>query len=263
VNVVNPLDNSIVTVYNLRPEFASAVQNVDSTDPDLQRWYNGFEFNVNARLPHGARVFGGTSTERTMANTCSAATRDPNLSLYCDQTNSGIPFQTSLKLAATVPLPWYDIVVSGSYQALAGALLGSDALPYGVFTAGTGFTQPNGQSTFLQVSQNTNYDATNCHSSACTIGTRIIPGLTQTSLNVPLVAPQTEYTPRTNQVDFAVNKSFRYGTWRIMPKLDVFNAFNSDDYSAVSTMQYGAAAYLRPTTILQGRIIRIGVDVKW
>ncbi len=263
VTVVNPIDNSSVTVYNLQSSFASAVQNVDSTDPALKRWYNGFEFNVNARLPHGVRLLGGTSTERTLSNTCSAASRDPNLSLYCDQTLSEIPFQTSLKLAAIVPLPWYEIVVSGSYQGLAGALLGSDALPYGVFTAGTGFTQPNGQGTFLQVSQTTNYDASNCHSSACTIGTRIIPGLTQTSLNVPLVAPQTEYGPRTNQVDVAVNKSFRYGTWRIVPKLDIFNAFNSDDYSAVSTMQYGAAAYLRPTTILQGRIIRIGVDVKW
>ena len=113
------------------------------------------------------------------------------------------------------------------------------------------------------MSQNTNYDATTCKSSACTIGQRIIPGLTQTSLNVPLIAPQLEYTPRTNQVDFAVNKAFNVGRTRFMPKLDIFNAFNSDDYTGVSTMQYGAATYERPSTILQGRIIRIGVDVKW
>src|SRR5262249_4930153 len=105
--------------------------------------------------------------------------------------------------------------------------------------------------------------ATTCKSSACTVGQRIIPGLTQTSLNVPLVAPQTEYTPRSNQVDFALNRSFSFGTTKIMPKLDIFNLFNSDDYTAVSTMQFGATAYLRPSTILQGRIIRLGVDVKW
>jgi hypothetical protein len=168
-----------------------------------------------------------------------------------------------VKLALTVPLPWYGITASGSYQGLAGALLGNDALPYGVFTAGTGFAQPNGQGTFLQVSQTTNYDATTCKSSACTIGQRIIPGLTQTSLNVPLIAPQLEYTPRTNQVDFALNKSFILGRTRFMPKLDIFNAFNSDDYTAVSSMQFGAATYKRPSTILQGRIVRIGVDVKW
>src|SRR5439155_26809444 len=104
--------------------------------------------NINARLHHGARLFGGTSTERTIGNSCSAATHDPNLSLYCDQANSGIPFETSVKLAATFPLPWYGITASGTYQGLAGSLLGSDALPYGVFTAGTGSAQPNGQGTF-------------------------------------------------------------------------------------------------------------------
>ena len=106
--------------------------------------------------------------------------------------------------------------------------------------------------------------AATCNDPAkCTIGQRIIPGLTQTSLNVPLIAPQLEYTPRINQVDFALNKSFNFGHTRFMPKLDIFNAFNSDDYTGVSTMQFGAATYERPATILQGRIIRIGVDVKW
>jgi Carboxypeptidase regulatory-like domain len=263
VTVINPLDNRPITAYNLKPEFAGLVQNVDSTDPDLKRAYNSIEINVNARLARGVRIFGGTSTERTIANACSAAGTDPNLSLYCDQSKSGIPFETSAKLGVIYPLPWYGITVSGGIAALAGSLLGNDALPYGVFTAGTGFNQPNGQGTYLQVSQNTNYDATTCKSSACTIGQRIIPGLTQTSLNVPLIAPQLEYTPRTNQVDFAVNKAFNVGRTRFMPKLDIFNAFNSDDYTGVSTMQYGAATYERPSTILQGRIIRIGVDVKW
>ena len=263
VTVVNPLDNSLVTAYNLKPAFAAAVQNVDSTDPNLKRAYNGIEINVNARLPHGARVFGGTSTERTVSNSCSAAGGDPNLLAYCDQSKSGIPFETSLKLTGSFPLPWYGLTASASYQGLAGSLLGSDALPYGVFTAGTGFTQPNGQGTFLQVAQNTTYTAATCKSTACTVGARIIPGLTQTTLNVPLIAPQLEYTPRINQVDFALNKAFNYGHYRFMPKLDVFNAFNSDDYTGVSSMQFATATYKRPSTILQGRIVRIGVDVRW
>ena len=263
VTVINPLNNSPITAYNLKPEFAGAVQNVDSTDPNLKRAYNSVEINVNARASHGIRIFGGTSTERTVSNSCSAAGSDPNLLLYCDQSKSSIPFETSVKFAVTVPLPWYGITASGSYQGLAGSLLGSDALPYGVFTAGTGFTQPNGQGTFLQVNQNQTYNSTTCKSSACTVGAVIIPGLTQTSLNVPLVAPQTEYTPRINQVDFALNKSFTVGHTRFMPKLDIFNLFNSDDYTGVSTMQWGTATYERPATILQGRIIRMGVDVKW
>src|SRR5204863_10033145 len=137
--------------YNLATAKGSLVDNVDSNDPSLKRGGNSLEINVNARLPHGARLFGGTSTERAVSNTCSAASTDPNLLTFCDQSDNRIPFQTSAKLAVTYPLPWYGITVSGSYQGLAGALLGNEALPYGQFTAGTGFDIPNGRSTYLQV----------------------------------------------------------------------------------------------------------------
>ena len=162
-----------------------------------------------------------------------------------------------------LPAAWYGISVSGSFQGLAGNLLGSDALPYGVFTAGTGFTQPNGQSTFWQVARATTYTAATCKSASCTVGALVVPGLTPATINVPLVAPQTEYAPRLNQVDLALSKSFNAGRIRLLPKLDIFNAFNSDDYTSVSTMQFGAVTYRRPATILQARIIRVGVDVKW
>ena len=270
VTVINPLDGSPIDVYNVNPDKRNAVQNVDSNDPDVKRTYNGLEINFNARLPKGARIFGGTSTERTLTNICSAAGSDPNFLAYCDQSKSGIPFQTSVKLAGTYPLPWYDIQVSGSYQGLAGANLGTEALPYGVFTAGTGFTTPNGSSTVWAVNSSTVYTATTCKSANCTIGAPVIPGgLNQTSLNVPLTAPQSEYAPRLNQVDFAVNKTFTVRTMKIQPKLDLFNAFNSDDYTGVNSMQLyttssnANSTYKRPSTVLQGRIIRIGVDVKW
>ena len=89
-----------------------AVQNVDTNDSNVKQSYNAFEFNFQARLPHGARLFGGSATDRTIANTCAAAASNPNFLLtiggvnYCDQTNSGIPWRTQFKLAGTFPLPW-------------------------------------------------------------------------------------------------------------------------------------------------------------
>ena len=55
----------------------------------------------------------------------------------------------------------------------------------------------------------------------------------------------------------------KHPIFRATPRLDLFNALNSDDYTAVATTQFGAATYMRPSTILQGRIIRIGADVRW
>ncbi|MCA1584367.1 MAG: hypothetical protein LC791_06220 [Acidobacteria bacterium] len=75
--------------------------------------------------------------------------------------------------------------------------------------------------------------------------------------------PGTLFTPRMNQVDFSASKSLVLGWLTVLPKIDVFNALNSDDYTAVETAQYNAAAYLRPSQVLQGRIIRVGVDMRW
>lgn len=91
----------------------------------------------------------------------------------------------------------------------------------------------------------------------------MIPSLTTATLNVPLVAPNTVYAPRLNQVDFSVSKAFSVNRLRISPKLDVFNAFNSDDFTDVQNLQWGAATFMRPTVILQGRIIRLGADRTW
>ena len=270
VQVYNPVTGGTATAYNLAAAKGSASDLLDSNDPNLKRRYDGIELNFNAKLPKGARVFGGTSTERTVTNSCSAAANNPNLLAFCDQSQYKVPFTTSFKLAGTYPLPFYGIAFSGALQALAGALEGSDALPYGVFTAGTGWDPsggaagPNGRSTYLNVTPTTNWAAATClDATKCTIGQRIIPGMTQSVLTIPLVAAQTEYAPRLFQADFSLSRNFSIGQVRINPKLDLFNALNSDDYTAVTSMQYGAATYKRPSVILQGRIIRVGADLKW
>jgi Carboxypeptidase regulatory-like domain len=263
VNVANPIDGSTIPFYNVSAAKGSAVQNVDSTDPNLKRWYNSVELNFNTRLPGGARVFGGSSIEKTVTNSCSAAANDPNLLLFCDGSKNSLPWLTTFKLAGTYPLPYYGITLSGALQALAGIPLGTAPLQYGVFTAGTGFTQPNGIGTNYFVSRTTRYPASGCLGVACTNGALVIPNLTAASVTIPLIAPGTELTPRINQVDFGVSKTFTFGTTRFTPKLDLFNAFNADYWSAVASTQWAASTYLQPSVILQGRIIRASIDVKW
>ena len=160
-----------------------------------------------------------------------------------------------------MPLPWYGITVSGAYQALAGTAIGTLPVQYGVFTAGTGFATPNGVGSNYLIARTMIYPA-NCKG-ACTPGALIIPGLTPASVNLGMVAPGTEFTPRINQVDFAASKTIKVDFLSITPKLDIFNALNSDDYTSVTSSQFNAATYLQPSVVLQGRIIRVGVDLKW
>ena len=38
---------------------------------------------------------------------------------------------------------------------------------------------------------------------------------------------------------------------------------NADYYTSVASTQFNATTYLQPSVILQGRVVRAGVDVKW
>jgi hypothetical protein len=263
IDVASPIDGTTIPYYNISTAKKNSVQNVDSTDPNMQRWYNGVEINFNSRLPHGVRMFGGMSIEKTISNSCSAASTDPNLLLFCDGTKNNIPWVNAGKIAGTVPLPWYGVTVSTALQFLAGTSIGTLPVQYGVFTAGTGFATPNGVGSYYLISPTTRY-AANCTGAACRPGDLVVgPALNVASVNLGLVAPGTEFTPRINQVDFAASKTFKIDYFSFTPKLDIFNALNSDDYTSVTSSQFNAQTYLQPSVVLQGRIIRVGVDVKW
>jgi hypothetical protein len=262
--IASPLDGSAIPVWLPKPGVASQVANVDSTSPDMERKYNGFDLSFNARARGGIRAFGGFNLERTINDVCVSAASDPNRSLYCNQADSGIPWQKQFKATVVYPLPWQGISVSMALQSLNGYLSGTAAQAYGGFTAGTGFDSPRGLGTNFQVGPTTRY-AADCKG-ACTPLGLVLPAMAASglaSINVPLVAPETEFTPRINQLDFSVSKSFEFGKFRVNPKLDLFNALNSDDYTSVASTIYGAATYMRPSVILQGRIVRIGADVRF
>jgi hypothetical protein len=286
VTVFSPVDGKPIVVYDtVSAAVASAVQNVDSNDSNVKQSYNAFEFNFQARLPHGARVFGGTATDRTIANTCSGAASNPNFLVtvggvnYCDQTNSGIPWRTQFKLAGTFPLPWFGITTAASFQALPGYILGTSALTAGGAGA-PNFTSYSGVASSWTVTPTTRYISCpgNSASQGCTIGALVIPGQTTSSFAVPVDAPGTLLTPRVNQLDLSFSKRITVGSIKFDPKIDIFNALNSDDYFTVRGTTYSpttnpalttpvtrgsAGTYLQPGSILQGRIIRLGAVITW
>ena len=87
----------------------------------------------------------------------------------------------------------------------------------------------------------------------------------------------TEQTPRLNQLDLSFAKRITVGRFKIDPKIDIFNALNTDAYFTVRSTTFspiaaGATAtglngsggsYLLPSSIIQGRIIRIGLVVNF
>jgi hypothetical protein len=122
-------------------------------------------------------------------------------------------------LTGFYPLPVFGIEVSGAFVSFPGAALG------------------------------VNYS----------VGRAIIPGLTQTSVTVPLVAPGAKYLDQRNQVDLSIGKSVRFeNSRRVRFQVDLFNALNSSVVE-VATQVWGPNLD-RPTAIMQGRLVRVGAQ---
>jgi len=274
ITVYSPIDGHAVTVYDLANAAVNAVgkNNFTFTDNQQTAVYNGFDIGFNARLPRGGRMFGGTTTERQLNNTCDTAAASPNSLLYCDQSNLGggvtIPWKTQIKLAGSYPLPWWGLIVNGAYQGLPGYTEG--ATTYSVTKGSTKYTTCPGNSV----------------AAGCVVGALIAPTALN-SISATLDPSGTTLTPRTNQVDFGIAKRLKFGRIRIDPKIDMFNALNSDDYYSVTSTTFSPIlnpnvannttapaipnnatgtqfpSFRQPSRFLQGRIFRIGANITW
>jgi hypothetical protein len=202
--------------------------------------FETYEFNLNAKLPKGVTLSGGTQTDRTRQDTCSR-TDDPNTRILCNDSDLGLPWQTTYKLYGTYPLPWAGLQLSGVFNSYAP-----------LFLPGTG------NSTWL-ISPATRY-AANCLGQ-CVPGALVIPNMTVAQLTVPLSPRNTQRLDRTNQMDFSISKSLKFGGSQLRGRFDVFNAFNSSAIQTVRSANVGTAAFRQPATILEGRTLRAGVQL--
>jgi hypothetical protein len=271
----SPIDGSPITYNNVSAAKASQLTTnlVDGNAPSRTMKYNGFEYNFSAKLPRGISLFGGGMIERMLTNTCDDGW-NPNLLLYCDQSQSGIPFRSQFKIAGTVPVA-YGVTVGVAFQSLPGYVYGitSEYALTGV-SGPSGITTnnpPAGQGTIWLVTKTTAYTASSpcVAKGTCTAGQLVDPGITQASLSVPLVAPMTEYGDRINQLDINVTKTFKVGRLNIQPKIDFFNVLNRAPVTSVlgsgttTGMSFGSASYNVPSVVLNPRTFQLGAVVRF
>jgi hypothetical protein len=235
--VVSPLDGEVITAYNLAPAKLSLTQRTDTNaSSDRTQVFNGLEFAMNWRIRGGLAIFGGPSFQKTVSATCDQPD-DPNLLRFCDQGESGIPWQTDFKLNIAYPTPFWGVSVSGVFQSYQG--------------------QP--AETNWLLSRTTRY-AANCPG-PCTPGALVFPTLTEASLTIPLTPQGTQFLDRSNRVDLRIGKRFDVQRLRMSVQGDVFNVFNSNPVEAVRNFNYGVAGYMLPQTVLQARLFKLSVQM--
>jgi hypothetical protein len=202
--------------------------------------YDGVDLAMTARAAK-ATITGGVNTGRTVWDNCYAATRpDLTTSLsgvvlatnlqtqYCRQE---LPFrgQTQIKISGSYSLP-LDFVASVVLQNLAGPPL----------TASRAFANAE-----IASSLGRNLSACAAPTGTCTATT-----------SISLIEPNTIFEDRVNQLDVRLTKVVRFGRARFQGMFDLYNVFNADSILAVNGT-YGSS-WRRPTTILGGRLFKIG-----
>ena len=195
----------------------------------LQHW-NGFDLTTAVRAAHGLNAGGGVTFGRTMTDNCDVIKQLPELIgptpvEYCHNVSGWEP---QYKAFAAYTMPWQHVRVSGNMQSLVGPALQAGA----------------------------NYSGADL---APAIGRPFSAGAAGLK-TVNVLRPSSVYGDRLNQLDLRFSRIFRIGHGSLDANVDLYNAFNSDAVLGYNTAYAGVngGAWLKPTAIIQGRILKFG-----
>ncbi len=187
-------------------------------------YWHGVDINISGRMRNSLMFQGGTSTGRAVTDTCDVTPKlDSPSRRFC---RTVAPFATQFKGLMSYTIPKVDVQVSSTIQSLPGASLAANLVV------------PS-----AQVAQ--------------TLG-RPLAG-SAASVTVNLIAPQTMFGDRINQVDFRIAKVLRFGRNRAQVGVDIFNAMNSN--VPLGYLQTYGSTWLRPTSVLDARFARVSGQI--
>jgi hypothetical protein len=179
---------------------------------------------------------------------------------YAGGPRLGKPYSKNLKINGSFPLV-YGVNLGLAAQ----SQTGGDIDP--TFLAGAAFRYPDGSSVYTMLGKSTVVPACPTQD-GCTPGgvtsANLSSGAAGTSITnlFPSGAIRAE---RVVQLDLKVSKNLRFGKISLQPALEIFNAMNVDLIRGRQSSQIANAngSYLQPNSMLQGRIIGFGANVKW
>jgi hypothetical protein len=226
--------------YDIQPQFFGApgtvlrVTNAKEFGKP-QRYWDGFTFAANGRLPKGIKLGGGMDVGRNVDDHCITVDA-PNQPNDINNVNSGGPFcrvetawgnNFDFRLRGSVPLKGgFD--ASFIYRNTPGA---EQSALYPVTSADVKFKNP--ARTTLTTSKVLN-----------------------------LYAPNSVFGDRFTQLDVAVNKTFGVGWGKVRTALDVYNVLNGNSVQNVVTT-YGSSRFWRPVGFLDARVARVTASLQF
>jgi hypothetical protein len=234
--------NQLCGFYDVNPATFSATTNNVVTFVNQSEIYNGIDLTINARLTDGLFFAGGLNGGRTAFNNCTVLpgnspqpaftlsgylnTVNGNSYSYCDLVP---PFVTQFKAIGGYLVPRAKVQLSAAVQSLPGSqILATWAAPSSIVAASLG---------------------------------RPLAGNAVTT-SIQLMSPATYFGDRLNQIDLRVSKSVRvFHGRRVSVNVDLFNALNANPVTQQNNNV--GAQWLRPTSILAGRLLKFGTQIEF
>ena len=217
----------------------SVLQTLASTYGKMSEFYQGVDFGSNVRVPAGGFLQGGVSIGRSTTDNCDIVTRNPqllgagNTLEHCRRVQ---PWLYDYKALASWNLP-ADVQVAAGFQSKPG-LASQFATSFGV-TANALFSS-------AQI--------------APSLGRSLASGPNGV-VSINLATPGSILADRLYQFDVRGTKSFKTGRRSVKFIVDLYNVFNSGPaLSLTGTYGTTGAAWLIPTTTLQGRLLKFGAQ---
>jgi hypothetical protein len=208
--------------------------------PARVNYWHGVDLTLRARLGTGLTVQGGTSTGRSITDTCASVVNidspDPR---GCHNEE---PFQTTLRGLASYTVPKIDVLVSGTVRSQP---------PVQILGAGASWNVPN--------------------TVVANLLGRLPPGALATgNTTVQLVdnGDNRLYVEnRRTQIDLRVAKVVRVGRFRTDVGVELYNLLNSNYATAYdgtySYTQANGGTWLNPTSILSPRFARFNLTINY
>jgi len=238
IDITIPENNQKLTIYNLK----SALQPLNnctgippctywSNHSDRGEYFNGLDMTLNRRMSNHFMLNGGLSLNSDQRRV-PYRSDNPNLNIFAGGPVSGsVPKE--FKLSGVYQAPFH-FEVAANLQAFSG--------------------KPEGET----------YTITK----ACPPGqvSLCLPSLTGTSLNVNLSNFGATSLPAVRMLDLSIGREFRIGEKsKISPKMEFFNLNNSSAIQGRSTALSGtgSSVYLNPSSILNPRMLRLGMQFNY
>jgi hypothetical protein len=222
---------------------------------DTTTYWNGVDFNVNARTRNGITFTGGTSTGRGVRDYCQVAEKLPELyttvgAVLANQQVGACavtePWLTTYRSSVTYIIPKIDVLMSGSIRSVPN-------------------TQPSTINTFVATngaSVSANYNVTSAILQTSNLRRNLATGLAFQT--VDLTQPGQVYPDRVNSLDMRLAKVIRYRRIKANVGFDFYNLFNANTgtaFNQVYDVASNGASWLRPTTVLNPRFARFNLTV--